>query len=201
MAKIGILGGTFDPIHIAHLYIAQAAKDKLHLDKVIFMPAANPPHKDVVKVSDFEARYEMVNIAINGNAHFGASKLEKKMGEKKSYTIDTLCCLKEQNPKDELFFIIGLDSLYQLHTWYRIGEIHKCATFVCLARPYLAEQSIEGRITFLQDNYQVKVLFFPTLEMNVSSTAIRSAVKNGDTIDYLVPSDVVAYIRAHNLYR
>lgn len=201
MSKIGILGGTFDPIHIAHLYIAQAAKEYLNLDQVVFMPALNPPHKDFSNITTFDQRYEMTKLGIEDNPNFVISNLEGEFGTKKSYTIDTLKYLKEQNPDDELFFIIGLDSLYQLHTWHRIGEIHKYASFVCLTRPYLTDETIESKLTSLKEKYHANIVFLPTIKIDISSTVIREAVRQGQTIHYLLPKKVKEYIDSNELYR
>lgn len=201
MAKVGILGGTFDPVHIAHLYIAQAAKDYLGLDKVVFMPALNPPHKDFSNITTFEKRYEMTRIGIEDNPYFFISDLEGEFKDRKSYTIDTLKYLKEKHPRDELFFIIGLDSLYQLHTWHRIGEIHRYASFVCLTRPYLADESVESKLRSLKEKYHTDIVFLPTIKIDVSSTVIRQAIREGHTVQYLLPRKVMEYIYANNLYR
>lgn len=185
---------------MAHLYIAQAAKDHLHLDKVVFMPALNPPHKDFSHITTFEHRYEMTKLGIEDNPDFVISDLEAEFRSKKSYTIDTLSCLKEQNPKDELFFIIGLDSLYQLHTWYRIEDIHRYASFVCLTRPYITDETIEQKLSWLKEKYHTDIVFLPTIKIDISSTVIRQAVKEGRTIHYLLPKKVMNYIYSNQLY-
>ena len=116
--KIGILGGTFNPIHIAHLYIAEAAKDYLALDKVMFIPAIHPYHKDSKNLISFEHRMKMIKEAIKDNNDFIVSNLDQELHQEKSYTIHLLKKLKTDHPNDEFFFIIGLDSLINIESWY-----------------------------------------------------------------------------------
>ncbi|MCQ2513342.1 MAG: nicotinate-nucleotide adenylyltransferase, partial [Lachnospiraceae bacterium] len=131
--KIGILGGTFDPIHYGHLILAETAYDRFHLDKVLIMPAGDPYFKDLDKVGADLHRAEMTKIAIWDNPHFEYSDLELKR-EGNTYTVDTLRILHEEYPNDELFFIIGSDTLYQMEKWNRPEEIFSLATFLTSTR-------------------------------------------------------------------
>ncbi len=188
--KIGVYGGTFDPIHIAHLIVAEIAREQCGLDKVIFMPCAVPPHKEMGGVSEARHRYNMVRLAVSDHPDFSVSDMEIKRGGT-SYTIDTLRQLSAHFSLDpsQLFLIIGADSLADIDTWKEPEEIFRQATPVVAGRPGIK----------LPQNRNVFVLRTPLLE--ISSTRLRSAVGNGSSIRYLVPAAVENYIDRHHLYR
>ncbi|NLB88154.1 MAG: nicotinate-nucleotide adenylyltransferase, partial [Syntrophomonadaceae bacterium] len=139
-SKIGIIGGTFDPIHYGHLVAAEWAKEELNLDKVVFIPAANPPHKEAQEIADEKYRYLMVSWAIKDNQDFVISDHEIQRGGK-SYTVDTLKHFKKVYPGSELFFIMGLDSLLSLHTWKDVEGLMELCTFIVATRPGYAIDS------------------------------------------------------------
>ena len=187
--KLGVLGGTFDPIHIGHLILAQEAYIELGLERVIFVPAANPPHKDPRTVSPAHHRFRMVELAVEGDPRFYVSDLELKRPGK-SYTVDTLRYLKELWPGSELFLLIGADNLRELPTWKDYEELFLLSEVVVAHRPG-AEP--EGELAD-------RVRFLPIPMVSISASWIRERVAEGKPIRYLVPQEVERYIREHGLY-
>ncbi len=189
MKKIGILGGTFNPIHIGHLAMAQVALEQLKLDQVIFIPSFLPPHKTARNVIAPRNRYDMVKLAIKGNPYFTVSDFEiKRPG--KSYSIETVKYLREQFlSKAKIFFIIGEDSLKALHTWKKIDALLNMVTFVAMNRPgFLAKSRLK-----------VKSLTMPGLD--ISSSYLRKCQASGNSIKYLVPETVFRFIEKNKLYQ
>ena len=200
--KIGILGGTFNPIHIAHLYIAEAAKDYLSLDKVMFIPAIHPYHKDSKNLISFEHRMKMIKEAIKDNNNFIVSNLDQELHQEKSYTIHLLKKLKTDHPNDEFFFIIGLDSLINIESWYHFEQLSLYATFACFLRnnETLPSKSIQDRLYYLKQKYNMDVLYFSTVSLDISSTKIRQSIQKEETVRYLLPDNVLRYIKKKHLY-
>lgn len=198
MERWGIIGGTFDPIHYAHLYIAKEAKKLLKLDKIIFMVAGSPPHKNLSRVTRASLRYKMVNSAIENMHGFVSSDYEiKKHG--KSYTYHTLEHLK--NEERELYFITGADCLIDLEKWREIGRIFKAATLVVFNRPGFAEKEVETKKKLIEDKYNTKIIFLNVKEINESSTLIREKIKNNQDVSDLIPRQVLNIINKEELYR
>ena len=192
MKKYGIMGGTFNPIHLAHLYIAYEAKEQLNLDKVIFMPAGNPPHKKDT-VIDAKFRYEMVRKAIEGYEGFEINSYEiEKNGY--SYTYETLNVLKEVNLK--LYFIAGADSLMDIEKWKNTKEVLNNCTFVVFNRETLKSQK-----EYLENKYQAEIVLLDIMSIDISSTIIRKRIKEEKRVDFFLPNKVLEYINYNNLYR
>ena len=187
MSKIGIMGGTFDPIHNGHLKIAHAAHSEYHLDKVIFLTSGNPPHKKDRKILDATIRHIMVKRAIEGTEYFEACDWEVKRSEY-SYTLTTLQHFKTIYPDDEIFFIIGGDSLRDFHKWYNPEEILKLATLLVYDRQ-------GGKIS----SSFAKVIHGGKID--ISSTKIREMVANNEDISELVPKSVSDFIKRNRLYK
>lgn len=185
--KIGILGGTFNPIHIGHLVIAEQALAQLQLDKVYFMPDFIPPHIDAKTAIAAKDRVNMISLAIENNAQFGIEMNEIKRGGK-SYSYDTMINLKKAHPMNEYYFIIGGDMVSYLPKWYRIKDLLSLVTFVGVNRQGNSHMS----------KYPVKWIKVPTIA--ISSTFIRDSIKNHKNIRYLVPDKVLIYIKEHHLY-
>lgn len=187
--KIGILGGTFNPIHIGHLILAEEAREKLQLDKVIFVPAYLPPHKDNSDIASAQHRYEMVDLAIKTNKHFSVSEIEIKR-DGRSYTIDTVNEFKELYPSDELYFIIGSDLLNYLDGWKDLDQVRKLVKFIVATRPGYPLEKIPAKICTLAIR-----------AVDVSAFEVRRCIKQGRSFRYLVPEAVYDYIKKQGLYR
>ncbi len=200
--RIGIIGGSFDPIHTGHLIIAQDAVERLKLSEVLFMPAAIPPHKQHRERVPAEDRLNMLNLAVEGDSRFSVSDLEiQRCGI--SYTIDTVRSLREAYRDADLVLIIGSDTLVDLHNWYRIDELLSMCEVASFLRP--GEDSIEA----IANKVQLKELHRERLLRNIikshrieiSSTEIRKRIAKGLSIRYLVPREVEMYIYEQNLYQ
>ena len=190
MRRIGILGGTFDPVHIGHLILAQEAYIRLHLEKVVFVPAAMPPHKDPKSVTPASHRLRMVELAVAGDPRFEVSDVELKRSGR-SYTIDTLRYMKSLWPEARLFLLIGADNLRELPTWKEYEALFRLSRIVVAHRPG-AEPGGE-----LMDRVQ----FLPIPMVAISASEIRKRVSKGEPVRYLVPPEVERYIEEQGLYR
>ena len=191
MSKVGIFGGTFDPIHHGHLITAQSVREIRTLDKIIFIPSFISPHKADVNSASPEHRMNMLKLAVKGIDFFEVSDYEIKK-EGISYTIDTL---KEFKKKfDELEFIIGYDNIFKFHTWKNPDEIMKITKILVLKRKSSLPPPHE-------DKYVKSALFVETRGIEISATDIREKVKQGIPIHYLVPEKVKEYIYSFNLYK
>ncbi len=197
MPKIGILGGTFDPIHNGHIEMAKAAKLGLGLLEVLFITGGNPPHKKEKKVTDAHIRHEMVESAIKGIDGFRAIDYEIKK-ENYSYTAETLKFLKNENPEDEYFFIVGADSLDYIDKWYLPEEIFKIATLVAFSRN---DFEIKKKAKALEEKFGGKIIILDDKISDISSTGIRLLVDMDEDVSGLVPKSCVEYIKTHRLYR
>ena len=189
--RIGLLGGTFNPIHMGHMALAKASLARFSLDKVIFIPAYIPPHKKVQSDPGADKRLAMVRLAVRGNRKFAVSDHEiKKKGI--SYTIDTVKFFgKKCGKKTQFFFIAGSDSLKGLSKWKKPGFLLKLVNFVVAARPDFV----------MAGPYKNRIVLLDMPEVDVSSTDIRSRVRKGKAVGRLVPPAVAAYIRMNRLYR
>lgn len=201
MVYVGIMGGTFDPIHLGHLAAAEGARYLLGLDRVLFMPNQQPPHKLGLKVTPVEHRAAMVRLAIAGNPAFAFSDVElKRKGP--SYTTDTLRILRSQHPDWRIAFLIGTDSLLEIRTWHEYRTLLALAEVVAIHRPGYDLGQVEAEARRLQAEVpaaQVRVLTVPGVD--VASTELRQRAAAGYPLRYLVPESVEAYIKQHGLYR
>jgi nicotinate-nucleotide adenylyltransferase len=198
--KIGIMGGTFDPIHIGHLIIAEESRVNFDLDKIIFVPTGEPPHKNLKNVTSAKDRYEMTLLSIMHNPYFYISDIEIKR-EGLTYTIDTIKYFKKRYPKSEIFFIIGADSLINIDKWKNSEELLRESKFIVAKRVGIEYSLLEERINEINDKYSKIVFSVTTPYIDISSTDIRKRVKNGENIKYYLPLDVEAYIKKNRLYR
>jgi len=188
MARICLFGGTFDPVHIAHLRIANEALRSLSLDKVLFIPAENPPHKQTNAVTPYEDRFRMVEIACEPYPPFEPSRLEAGTG--RSYTIDTLERFRaEITPEDELFFLIGADAFNEIRTWKRWEDVIRATEFIVVSRP--------GETYSVPGSAIVHPL--QGLELPVSSSGIRARLLAGEEVPE-IPAPVREYIEQRGLY-
>lgn len=200
MKRYGMMGGTFNPIHLAHLYIAYEAKEELNLDKIIFMVAGNPPHKKESKVIDSKYRYNMVQKAIEGYEGFEISDYEiKKNGY--SYTYETLQYLKKQDDNVEVFFIAGADSLMDIEKWSNTDLVLNNCTFVAFNRGEHNKSILEEQKYKLEKKYNAKIVILNVIDMDISSSMIRERIANGKRVDFFLPEEVKKYISENKLYR
>ncbi len=198
--KIGIMGGTFDPIHIGHLILGQLAYEQFGLEKVYFMPSSNPPHKQDCSVTPDINRCAMVDLAIYNNDRFSLSLLEVNRGGF-TYTADTLRELKEKYPEAEFYFIVGGDSLASIEKWREPEVVLQLCHLVAAVRDEVNEEEIEKQIAYLNDKYGCKIEKLHSPNIELSSSMIRDNVKNQKSIKYYVPELVEEYIKKHKLYR
>lgn len=197
--RIGVLGGTFDPIHIGHLVAAEEVRARLDLERVVFVPAGLPPHKLHIHVTPTEHRLNMVQLAIADNPHFALSRVDvDRFGP--SYTVDTVELLRDEySPNAELYLIMGSDSLAELLTWHKPERLIRLCRVVALRRPGYRVDLEELNRLLPGAIARVQLLEMPLLE--VSSTDLQRRVRMGLPIKYLVPPAVEAYIRQHGLYQ
>ena len=198
MRRIGVLGGTFDPIHYGHLVIAEDARAYLHLEKVLFVPAYLPPHKPEGSYSPFEQRLEMTRLGIAGNPRFELSLIEtRQLGP--SYTVDMLRALLAELGADvQLYFIIGMDSLANIQQWHQPAELlHLCRIVVAERAGYQVNlPELEAALPGLSE----KLELIDTPELSISSTDLQRRVARGLPIRYQLPPTVERYVRVHRLY-
>ena len=197
MKKYGIIGGTFDPIHNAHLYIAYEAKELLGLDKIIFIPNGSPPHKDNKNITGASLRYRMVLEAIKDFEDFEVSKYEIEKKEL-SYTYKTLEHFKEDDV--ELYFITGADCLVDLDKWKNVSEIFSLCKFVVFTRPGFKEEDLIEEKEKAEKKYNGEIIFLNILDLEISSTDIRKRISEGKRIDFFVPKRVINLIEKENIY-
>jgi nicotinate-nucleotide adenylyltransferase len=191
--RIGLMGGTFDPPHLAHLAIAEAAREHFLLERVIWLPAGDPPHKPDT-VSPQEHRYAMTLLATADHPHFEVSRLELEL-EGPSFTLHTLQHYAHTHVGYDLYFIIGADSLQELMTWRRPEEIVKLARVIAVTRP-----GSELTLAALPPELAPRINLLPQPGMAISSTDLRKRVAAGKSIRYLTPAPVETYLRKHRLY-
>lgn len=194
--RLGVMGGTFDPIHFAHLFVAEEARVQYQLDRVLFIPCGTPPHKSSDKVTSASHRLAMTQLAIVSNPAFSCSLVEvQRHGI--SYTVDTLHYLQKLYPDVELFLIVGADILAEIQSWRQPDEIIRLCRLIVAERPgcCLGEQC-----QTLPSAYAERVLPLCTLRLDISSTEIRRRVREGRPIRYLTPDAVVEYIMGNKLY-
>ena len=201
--KIGILGGTFDPIHTAHLIIAEAARDAFSLDEVLLMPSGHSYLKDdrAQKVLPPEIRFEMVRLAAEDNPHFTASDFEI-LREGNTYTSETLRALRELHPEDRLYFIVGADSVRSILTWKDPCVIFEnCTLLAAIREDGVPTEEFLKAVDSLRSDYAADIHILEIPAIGISSTDIRNRVKSGRTIHYLVPEKVERYIIETGIYR
>ncbi|MDI6641421.1 MAG: nicotinate-nucleotide adenylyltransferase, partial [Elusimicrobiota bacterium] len=190
--KIGLFGGTFNPIHFGHLILAEEARSQFKLDKIFFIPTGNPPHKPNTPLAPKHHRKNTVKLAIKNNKYFALSDYElNKSGP--SYSYQTIEHFKKLYPEDEIYFIIGIDLLKQIHSWEKGEKILNYCKFIVGLRPNYSINAIPARI-------RKKVLFLKIPFIDISSTDIREKIKNLESIKYLTPEPVITYIMQNKLY-
>ena len=211
--NIGLMGGTFNPIHMAHLRIAEEARELCGLDRVCFIPAADPPHKPLAGDIPFQIRCEMVRRAIIDNPFFELSDIEGYRAGK-SYSIDTIGIFRERNPDAVLYFIIGSDSFREIGSWHRCEEIFRLCSLIVVERPGVPPvDPLEALPVAIRTEFSYTpapqalhhmsgraVHFLQGCPLEISSTNIRHLVAAGCSITYLVPPGVESYIKDQRIY-
>jgi nicotinate-nucleotide adenylyltransferase len=219
--RLGLFGGTFDPIHFGHLRAALEVKEGFDLDQIVLIPAAVPPHKTNRSVTDAADRLKMAEMAVTGKSVFTVSDIELKRSGP-SYSIDTISHFKKATPEDsEIFFISGLDAFLEIDTWQSYSDLLKQVAFIVIARPIFDCQDLSSRWKRLEDFIKSKIstryklsdsscfehpeaqpiYTIDVTSLDISSTRIRARVKMGQSIEFLVPERVENYIKTRELYR
>jgi len=197
--RLGIMGGTFDPIHYGHLLAAEMARAEFKLDKVLFIPTGKPPHKNRRDISDADLRFEMVKRAIQDNPSFDISRLEIDR-EGQSYTVETLRVLRRMWPDHELYFITGSDALLEIFSWREAEEIFTMIEFIGAARPGFDASDFFLKVQQEHPETKGKIHYLEVPALAISSTDIRARVRRGEPIRYLLPEPVRLYLTQRGLY-
>ena len=195
--RLGIYGGTFDPIHYGHLLLAERCREELQLDEVWFIPAGTPPHKQGRVTTPARARADMVEFAVSGFPEFKVSRIEMERGGP-SYTVQTLEQLHIADPSRELFLLMGADSLAELATWKDPARILELSQVVAVNRAGEVPNLLSVHALLEQTDRSVQIVDMPA--MGVSASEIRTRVAHGQSIRFLTPRPVEMYIRQHKLY-
>lgn len=193
--KIGIFGSAFNPIHTGHLIFSEQARFRLGLDKVLFVPTANPYHKDDKDLLAYDVRSEMTKVTIDDNKYFEMSDIERNL-KSNSYSFDVVSMLKERE-EGEYYFVMGSDSFNQLDTWYKYQDLLKLVNLVVFKRP-----GYEIDLEILENYRKIgkEIFYFDDLQIQVSSTYIRNSIKEGYIPRYLLTETTRQYIKEHKLW-
>ncbi len=198
--RLGLYGGTFDPVHFGHLLLAEQCREQLELDEIWLIPAGAPPHKQGETITDGNARAEMLELATAGMPEFHVQRFELHR-EGPSYTVDTLQRLHDEDDSRDLFFLMGADSLEELETWREPDHITDLATVVAVNRgddPLPDQQSLEMK---LGDKIARRIAYAQMPGVDYSSTDIRARIAKGKSVRFQIPRAVEEYIRQHNMYQ
>jgi nicotinate-nucleotide adenylyltransferase len=200
--RIGVLGGTFDPVHLGHLVLAQDAFERLELDRLFLVPCRMPPHKNGGAFASPEDRAAMLELAVECDPRFEVSRVELER-EGPSYTIDTLLALRERHPGAKFVLLVGADTLLELHGWHRIGDLLALCEVAALPRPGTDLSARTAADLGVSDPELAERLWARRVDghgVDISSTEIRMRLAEGLSIRYLVPDPVAMYIAEHRLY-
>ena len=197
---VGLMGGTFNPIHYGHLLMCESIREEFGLRKIVFIPARIPPHKTDREIIDPIDRLIMVELAIVDNPYFELSDIEIRRN-RPSYTVDTLKEFRRIYGPEELFFITGADSLVQLHTWREYKQIFSLCKIIVARRPDTDDNLLNEYILKYKNDFGAEIFVSRHKAMDYSSTEIRERVKSGASIRYRTPAVVEAYIYKRGLYR
>ncbi len=199
--KIGIMGGTFDPVHIGHLLLAEFAYEDFNLDKIWFLPNANPPHKKAEHTEEaLHHRIEMLRLAIKDMPYFHLCLYEAETTEH-SYTYSTLEAFRRLYPEHEFYFILGADSLFTIEQWKCFEKIFPNCTILAAMRDDKDVGSMKQQIAYLEKKYDASIQLLQAPLVEISSTALRARAAKGLSTRYMVTDDVADYIKKNNLYR
>lgn len=199
MSKIGVFGGSFDPVHLGHISLAKDALVQGGLNQVIFVPVHRQPFKLELSLSSDEDRLAMLKEAVAGEPELTVSDWEIK-NEGISYTYLTLRALKKQHPEAKLYFITGTDTFLKIHLWKNAAELLSENNFLIGHRPGYREMELEAQVDWLAETYPAEIIVINNKRLDISSTDIRKLAAAGDSISNLVPAGVERYIKEHGLY-
>ena len=199
--KIGIMGGTFDPIHIGHLLLGEFAYEDFGLDEIWFLPNGNPPHKETADTgTSLEHRIEMIRKAIEGVPHFRLN-LHEANTEEHSYTYRTMHEFNQMFPEHEFYFILGADSLFSIEQWKYFREIFPTCTILAAMRDDKDAREMQRQILYLTEKYGARIRLLQAPLLEISSTVIRDRASRDLGVRYMVPDSVAEYIRTNHLYK
>ena len=199
--KIGIMGGTFDPIHIGHLLLGEFAYEDFGLDEIWFLPNGNPPHKETADTgTSLEHRIEMIGKAIEGVPHFRLN-LHEANTEEHSYTYRTMQEFNQMFPEHEFYFILGADSLFSIEQWKYFREIFPTCTILAAMRDDKDGREMQRQILYLTEKYGARIRLLQAPLLEISSTVIRDRASRDLGVRYMVPDSVAEYIRTNHLYK
>lgn len=202
MKKIGIMGGTFDPIHSGHLMLGRQAYEEYELDCVWYMPSRQPPHKKDHLITSPDERLEMVRLAVESTPFFACSDFELRRTEGNTYTADTLLLLKQAYPGTEFYFIVGADSIFDIEKWYHPEIVMKNAVLLAADRSCGHDDvPLNRQIEHLTKKYDARICRLHSRRIDVSSQILREKIQNGEGVSDYIPDPVVQFIREHQLYR
>lgn len=199
MKRLGIMGGTFNPIHNGHLYLAGKAREQYHLEQVLFMPSGTPYMKDQREVLPSEFRVMMTKLAIQDDPYFSLSTMEIEK-EGNTYTYETIETLKGMYPETELYFILGADSLFAMEDWKLPERIFASCKILTAIRDDVSFGEIKEQARYLEQKFDADILILKTNAVNISSSIIRKRISEGASVKGLIPDTVYDYILNHNLY-
>lgn len=200
IVKIGIMGGTFDPVHYGHLLLAERFREELNLNEIIFIPTGHSYHKETEEVSDSELRYRMLELSIKDNDAFKISDIEVKRNGN-SYTCDTVRELKKIYADDEIYFLIGTDILFTIETWKEIDWLFQNITFLLALREGSEKEEIYEKLNYLKIERGADILLREFDMVNISSTKIRENVRKDRSIKYLLPIELEQFIKENGMYK
>lgn len=195
--KVGVMGGTFNPIHIGHLILAETAREYYELDEILFVPSGIPYMKE--NVLDSKTRIHMTGMAIEENPHFALSTIEVDRGGN-SYSYETLEYLQTHNPNTQYHFIVGADSLFDIEKWMHPEKIFAACTIIAAIREGHSMIELTQQMEYLREKYNADIRLLPSRSVDISSTDIRDRVRNGDSIRYLVSEKVEKFIHKNHIY-
>jgi nicotinate-nucleotide adenylyltransferase len=198
--RIGLLGGTFDPIHYGHLTIAQLALESCRLDQLIFIPAGEPPHKNKTSITVASHRLRMVELALSVHPQFGLNDVEIRQ-KKPSYSINLLAFFQKLYPDADLYLVMGADSLMELETWYEYQNLLSQTHLIVMKRDGIPVQKLKEKICHFVRSYGAQIHVATSIQLNISSSQIRDRVHQHQSIRYFTPAPVQQYIETHHLYQ
>jgi len=198
--RVGIMGGTFNPIHIGHLIIAEAAYEAYNLDEVLFVPSGVSYMKDQSEILDAKKRVHMTGLAIENNPHFALSTIEIDR-DGNSYSYETLETLRKQNPNTEYYFLVGSDTLFALETWKHPEILLPSCTILVAVRDGVPMEKMEEHAKYLEEKFGGSIKLLPTPNIEISATDIRNRIAQNRNVKYFVPDAVLDFINKYDLYK